>query len=137
MQIREAPRRSAPAAGALRSPMSAMMLAMFATMASFYVAGLWVVRLSASLLVAFCLFVEMLACCGGILDPGIILAQQMFSLTIIFCFRRVGFDSAIGALGESGMKVGFRLMTWVLISFSFLEFNLVWLVQLSCSISHT
>ncbi|GJN03390.1 hypothetical protein PR202_ga20830 [Eleusine coracana subsp. coracana] len=42
MQIREAPRRAAPAAGALRSPMSAMMLAMFATMASFYVAGrLW------------------------------------------------------------------------------------------------
>ncbi|KAL6901016.1 hypothetical protein ACP4OV_005692 [Aristida adscensionis] len=42
MQIREGPRRPAPAAGALRSPMSAMMLAMFATMASFYVAGrLW------------------------------------------------------------------------------------------------
>jgi len=44
MQIREGPaRRAAPsAAGALRSPMSAMMLAMFATMASFYVAGrLW------------------------------------------------------------------------------------------------
>ncbi|ONM04733.1 Hydroxyproline O-galactosyltransferase HPGT1 [Zea mays] len=41
MQIREGPaRRQAPsAAGALRSPMSAMMLAMFATMASFYVAG--------------------------------------------------------------------------------------------------
>ncbi|OEL18704.1 Hydroxyproline O-galactosyltransferase HPGT1, partial [Dichanthelium oligosanthes] len=41
MQIREGPaRRPAPsAAGALRSPMSAMMLAMFATMASFYVAG--------------------------------------------------------------------------------------------------
>jgi len=41
MQIREGPaRRAAPsAAGALRSPMSAMMLAMFATMASFYVAG--------------------------------------------------------------------------------------------------
>ncbi|AQK52196.1 Hydroxyproline O-galactosyltransferase HPGT1 [Zea mays] len=44
MQIREGPaRRQAPsAAGALRSPLSAMMLAMFATMASFYVAGrLW------------------------------------------------------------------------------------------------
>jgi hypothetical protein len=40
MQIREGPGRQAPsAAGALRSPMSAMMLAMFATMASFYVAG--------------------------------------------------------------------------------------------------
>jgi hypothetical protein len=39
MQIREGPRRSASAAGALRSPMSAMMLAMFATMASVYVAG--------------------------------------------------------------------------------------------------
>ncbi|XP_047075378.1 hydroxyproline O-galactosyltransferase HPGT1 [Lolium rigidum] len=43
MQIREGPRRQAQsAAGAMRSPMSAMMLAMFATMASFYVAGrLW------------------------------------------------------------------------------------------------
>jgi hypothetical protein len=41
MQIREGgPRRGA--ASAARSPMSAMMLAMFATMASFYVAGrLW------------------------------------------------------------------------------------------------
>ena len=40
MQIREGPRRPAQsAAGAMRSPMSAMMLAMFATMASFYVAG--------------------------------------------------------------------------------------------------
>ncbi|CAM0911448.1 unnamed protein product [Alopecurus aequalis] len=43
MQIREGPRRQAQsAAGAMRSPMSVMMLAMFATMASFYVAGrLW------------------------------------------------------------------------------------------------
>ncbi|KAG8047058.1 hypothetical protein GUJ93_ZPchr0008g12711 [Zizania palustris] len=43
MQIREGPRRAASSApGALRSPMSAMMLAMFATMASFYIAGrLW------------------------------------------------------------------------------------------------
>ena len=41
MQIREGPgRRPAPSAvGALRSPMSAMTLAMVATMASFYVAG--------------------------------------------------------------------------------------------------
>ncbi|XBI10061.1 hypothetical protein VPH35_137452 [Triticum aestivum] len=43
MQIRDGLRRQAPSAtGAMRSPMSAMMLAMFATMASFYVAGrLW------------------------------------------------------------------------------------------------
>ena len=41
MQIREGPawRQAPSAAGALRSPMSAMMLTMFATMASFYVAG--------------------------------------------------------------------------------------------------
>jgi hydroxyproline O-galactosyltransferase HPGT len=39
MQIWEGPRRSAPVVGAPRLPMSAMMLAMFATMASFYVAG--------------------------------------------------------------------------------------------------
>jgi hydroxyproline O-galactosyltransferase HPGT len=39
MQIREGPRRSAPTVGALRSPMTAMMLAMFATVASVYVTG--------------------------------------------------------------------------------------------------
>lgn len=77
MQIREGgPRRGA--ASAARSPMSAMMLAMFATMASFYVAGRWARPLLSSrcisrfsgmcllLLRVICLRLEMVLDCWAV-----------------------------------------------------------------------